>query len=91
MDFKLDFFGDYVPLPCDSVAISETNSASICVPDASDRATSTAINTQNFTSFVPPAVELPDSKVMNKDTLAKAVWGKEFEVGDRMDTMQARL
>jgi len=78
MDLKLDF-GDYVPLPCDSVAISETNSASICVPDASDRATSTAFNSQSFTHAVPPAVELPDAKVMDKDTLAKAVWGKEFE------------
>lgn len=29
---------------------------------------------------VPPAVELPSNQVVDKDTLAKSVFGKDFEV-----------
>lgn len=68
-------FDDLFTAPCDSVCYSE-HAGSACVPEVSDSFAAT--NTQMHAA-VPPAVDLPQAQVLNKDSLVKSLWSKELE------------
>lgn len=62
-------------VPC----VHAQDETSTATPRSGHAARSHGASAREDTCIVPPAVELPSNKLMDKDSLAKSLWGKDYD------------